>query len=903
MGRRAKLRELGLIAAMALAVASCSDGGETTSASSNSGSGTPSGSGGSAGSGGNGGMGGAPAGSGGMGGMMAGSGGMGGMMAGSGGMGGMMAGSGGMGGVGGAPSGSGGMGGAPSGSGGMGGMMAGSGGMGGSGGMVAGSGGMGGNGGAPSGSGGGPQACSSNADCNDNIACTQESCIGGVCVQLTNHAVCDDGTYCNGFEKCDPVNGAPGTGCAASSGSPCDDGVSCTVDACNEASKSCSHAPTDALCDNKVACDGVETCNALVGCMNSQPLNCDDGIACTDDFCDLQAGGCAHVKNDAKCSNDLFCDGIESCAPGAGGNPATGCKAGTPVNCGDGIACTTDACDEATDSCKYTENNAACNDGLYCNGVEACVAGVGCQAGSPIVCNDGLACTSDACSEAQKKCVFGPNNAACDDGLYCNGQETCDPSGAAPSGCKKGTAIACPSDGISCTNDACEEASKSCKSTADNTKCPSGELCIPGTGGCTAAKPCSTDAQCDDGDLCNGKETCNVVCKPGNPVFCDDGVPCTVDSCAPQTGACVHAPNNNVCNDGFNCNGVETCNAQVGCVQGTAVNCDDGIGCTFDQCNDPVGTCSHYSQDFVCDDGLFCNGQEVCGPSGCKAGTPAVCNDGVTCTADVCDPVVDACKAVPNSNLCPCGQTCNASQGGCGNFCQVATCQGKVYACGDCIDNDGDCKPDSADGQCLGPCDNTEDSFYGGIAGQNNSPCKSDCYFDQDTGAGNDDCYWSHKCDPLSVAPNYPPEGSQCAYNPNASIAGYPGTCAQAFQTQSAACAGYCGPLTPNGCDCFGCCAIPGAPTTVWLGSENPSGVGSCNINTVNDPTKCKPCTQVAACLNTCDKCEVCIGKPLDPSCIEQTCPAGVQKCGQAGQLPCPAGYSCITGCCVINPN
>ena len=101
----------------------------------------------------------------------------------------------------------------------------------------------------------------------------------------------------------------------------------------------------------------------------------------------------------------------------------------------------------------------------------------------------------------------------------------------------------------------------------------------------------------------------------------------------------------------------------------------------------------------------------------------------------------------------------------------------------------------------LGPCDNTEDSFFGGIPGQSNSPCKSDCFFDADTGSGNDSCYWSHKCDPLEVAPNYTPEGSQCAYNPNASIPGYNGSCASAFTSQAPTCTSYCGPLTPNGCD------------------------------------------------------------------------------------------------------
>ncbi len=75
----------------------------------------------------------------------------------------------------------------------------------------------------------------------------------------------------------------------------------------------------------------------------------------------------------------------------------------------------------------------------------------------------------------------------------------------------------------------------------------------------------------------------------------------------------------------------------------------------------------------------------------------------------------------------------------------VATCQGKIYACGELLDNDGDGLIDSQDPDCLGLCDNTEDSYCGGIPGQNSAPCKMDRYFGQDTGSGNDDCYWSHK--------------------------------------------------------------------------------------------------------------------------------------------------------------
>ena len=704
-------------------------------------------------------------------------------------------------------------------------------------------------------------------------------------------ADCDDGLFCDGTEAC--VTGA----CVAGT-SPCDDGVACTIDSCDEAMDTCGHAPNDGLCDDGIACDGAETCSAIFGCL-SGGASCDDGVACTDDFCDLQSGQCKHVTNDTLCQNGVFCDGIEAC------DPVSGCKAGPPVSCDDLLACTADTCNEATKTCDHTPNDAACSDGQFCNGAEVCVVGLGCQAGSPPSCDDGRSCTIDSCSDMAAACTHTTNNAACDDGLVCDGVETCQVNGPTPTGCVAGTPVPCASDNIACTIDACSEATGQCTHAANNGACPNGQLCVPLAGGCTAAPPCASAADCDDGNKCNGIETCNGVCQAGVPVVCNDGVGCTIDSCTPATGACAFTPNDAICDDGFQCDGLEVCDPQLGCKPGAPVVCDDGVNCTADACIEPSGTCVSTPIDANCSDGQLCNGTEVCTPNGCQPGGPFVCpSDGIACTTEVCDPQQNACVSVPHDNLCPCGQTCSAAQGGCGSFCTVSACQGKVYACGDCLDNDGDCAVDAADTQCLGPCDNTEDSFFGGIPGQNNSPCKSDCYFDQDTGSGNDDCYWSHKCDPLEVGPSYPPEGSQCAYNPNANIPGYPGSCSSAFATQSMTCTSYCGPLTPNGCDCFGCCAIPGAPTTVWLGSENPSGVGSCTLANLNDPTKCKPCTQVAACLNTCEHCEPCIGKPtLPPDCVAVECADGVQKCGLPGLPACAAGFTCITGCCQANPN
>lgn len=264
----------------------------------------------------------------------------------------------------------------------------------------------------------------------------------------------------------------------------------------------------------------------------------------------------------------------------------------------------------------------------------------------------------------------------------------------------------------------------------------------------------------------------------------------------------------------------------------------------------------------------------------------------------------------------------------------IADCQGHVYQCGDLMDNDGDGLMDSEDPDCLGPCDNTEAGFYGGIPGQSGPACTVDCYFDQDSGSGNDDCHWNHQCDPNEVAPGYYPEsseGAKCAYNPAANTSGTNQTCDQLYNTQTKACHDYCGPLTPNGCDCFGCCELPaGKGKYVWLGSENAAGEGSCTLADINDPAKCQPCQPVKACLNNCEHCELCIGKTTLPAdCNPSTstssssgaggagstssgsttgsgggtqCAPGVQVCGLPGQAPCAVGSYCVTGCCQVVP-
>jgi hypothetical protein len=163
---------------------------------------------------------------------------------------------------------------------------------------------------------------------------------------------------------------------------------------------------------------------------------------------------------------------------------------------------------------------------------------------------------------------------------------------------------------------------------------------------------CELDAECQDGAACNGFETCVAgVCTPGAAPNCDDGIACTTDACDENTDACTHTPNAGLCNDGNSCTS-DTCDAQQGCVaapvaDGTA--CTDANACTTGEvCTG--GTCLGGAA-VTCDDGLFCNGAEACNPAtGCVAGAVPCPSDGVACTVD-CDEATDVCYQ-PSDALC-----------------------------------------------------------------------------------------------------------------------------------------------------------------------------------------------------------------------------------------------------------
>jgi hypothetical protein len=94
--------------------------------------------------------------------------------------------------------------------------------------------------------------------------------------------------------------------------------------------------------------------------------------------------------------------------------------------CDDSIPCTYDSCDKSLARCRNVPDSTQCQDGTYCNGVEQCVPGHGCEPGPVVACDDGNACHIARCDEATKNCVYVTRDADLDgdpDGHCPNGHD------------------------------------------------------------------------------------------------------------------------------------------------------------------------------------------------------------------------------------------------------------------------------------------------------------------------------------------------------------------------------------------------------------------------------------------------------------------------------------------------
>ncbi len=334
--------------------------------------------------------------------------------------------------------------------------------------------------------------------------------------------------------------------------------------------------------------------------------------------------------------------------------------------CDDGNECTADTClgEAGCDHAALDEGE--CKDGNPCTVADHCEAGV--CVGDPVICDDENPCTActlgDHCvdgecvgTEVECDCTSDTDCEALEDGNLCNGTLFCNTQ-KVPFQCQvePGTEVTCPAPAGA--DAPCLE-----------------PVCNPGTGQCSFA-PANDDMPCEDGDLCTLADACQEgECTAGPTVNCNDGNPCTDDSCAPDQG-CLHAPNSLPCSDGNVCTVGDTC-VDAACKPGTEVlSCDDANPCTDDTCDTDKG-CLHKANVAPCDDGNLCTSNDQCSGAVCKAGAAVDCDDGNVCTNDSCDPAT-GCGHKLATGPCDDGDACTSN-----DKCLLGECAGTPTDCDD----------------------------------------------------------------------------------------------------------------------------------------------------------------------------------------------------------------------------
>ncbi|TNF26342.1 MAG: DUF11 domain-containing protein [Deltaproteobacteria bacterium] len=242
--------------------------------------------------------------------------------------------------------------------------------------------------------------------------------------------------------------------------------------------------------------------------------------------------------------------------------------AGAILDCNDGNACTQDACTPIA-GCIHPNvpDETACTPADLCATAGQCVAGM-CEVTTWLDCDDDNPCTDDACVAG----ACGHDNV--DDGTACDDRTVCSLASECQSGsCTATELLDCDDENV-CTDDLCD-AETGCyqENVEDGTSC-------------------------DDDNACSDVSECQSgTCFGTNYISCSDGNDCTTDFCDPAVGCAAEPVENGMpCDDGDLCTFEDFCtDGQCG---GEAVTCAAPTECQFPGvCNSATGVCDYELKD------------------------------------------------------------------------------------------------------------------------------------------------------------------------------------------------------------------------------------------------------------------------------------------------------------------
>jgi DNA-binding beta-propeller fold protein YncE len=562
--------------------------------------------------------------------------------------------------------------------------------------------------------------------CDSDAACTAF----GHCLQLPDDTTkcaipCPNGTCAGDGMRCGFLDGegkARGWFCVPGSGHRCDpclDSGGCVAPGLVGAA-CVSYGSEGWFCGTP--CLGDQDCGAGYGCRQVERreggtvLQCvktGDGGALGVCECGARARSEAlatvcHSAGAPQCKGQRACGeaGLSACSAGAPAAESCNgkdddCDGVTDEGtCDDGKPCTKDACDVGG-ACKNEPAPGPCTDGNLCTKGDACDAGA-CKPGSAVTCDDGNLCSTDACEPA-KGCVFLYSATTnCDaDANPCTQGDACEGGS-----CVAGKPLVCE-DNKPCTADACDKKTGECAAVpvvghacSDGDPCTVGDACddkatcagVPDK--CDDGNPCTKDscdanagctatpddaAACDDGNGCTTGDACKGgTCAAGQPKTCGGGSVCATAACNPASGSCTVAPkpNGTVCDDGDAKTSDDKCAAGSckGTVAPTGCNsdaeCADANACTDDACDSETG-CTQLPNTATCDSDQDACTADTCKDKACTAGAAKVCDDKDPCTLDACDKASGQCttKAAPDGGACDDGNACTTPDACAGGKC------------------------------------------------------------------------------------------------------------------------------------------------------------------------------------------------------------------------------------------